>query len=437
MSEAIPEKGAPLSGRDVLHLELEGLHRDVPRVVVTGTGVLSPVGNSVADSIASLRAGKSGVRYMPEWEVIGDLKGRIGATVEGIDFRAHFDRKQRRTMGRVAMLAVHATQQAVAEAGLDPEILASPRVAVAFGSTHGSGSEADAFSEPLALEKSMRGLEGNAFFRFMSHTVAVNVAHFYRVQGRVVPTCTACTSGSQGIGTGVELIRSGVADVVLTGGAEEMHYKTQVTFDLLMAASTRYNAAPTSSPRPFDTERDGLVLGEGAGALVLESLEHARDRGANILAEVLGYGSNCDGSHLTMPSQDGMERVMRLSLKDAGLSADAIDYVNAHGTGTEAGDIAESCATRAVFGRAVPISTQKGFVGHTVGACGAIEAAWTLAMMRGGFVIPNHNLEALDPRCGALDYVREVRPMPLRFTMSNNFAFGGINTSLIFGPPPG
>jgi hypothetical protein len=196
VSEAIPEKGAPLSGRDVLHLELEGLHRDVPRVVVTGTGVLSPVGNSVADSIASLRAGKSGVRYMPEWEVIGDLKGRIGATVEGIDFRAHFDRKQRRTMGRVAMLAVHATQQAVAEAGLDPEILASPRVAVAFGSTHGSGSEADAFSEPLALEKSMRGLEGNAFFRFMSHTVAVNVApllpgarprgpHLHRVHQRL------------------------------------------------------------------------------------------------------------------------------------------------------------------------------------------------------------------------------------------------------------
>ncbi len=406
------------------------------RIVVTGTGVLSPIGNSVSESIASLRAGRSGVRFMPEWDFVSDLQGRLGATVEGLDFKAIFDRRQRRTMGRVAMLAVHAAQHAVAEAGLAPEVLASPRTAVAFGSTHGSGSEADAFGEPLALHRSMRGLESNAFFRFMSHTVAVNVAHFFKVQGRVVPTCTACTSGSQGIGTGYELIRAGLADVALTGGAEEMHYKTAVTFDLLMAASTRFNDRPDQSPRPFDTARDGLVCGEAAGALVLESLEHARARGAMILAEVEGYASNCDGSHLTVPSQDGMERVMRLALSDAGLASDDIDYVNAHGTGTEIGDIAESQATRAVFGRPVPISTQKGYVGHTVGACGAIEAAWSIAMMRGGFLVPNRNLENLDPRCAELDYVRELREAKLGHVMSNNFAFGGINTSLVLGPPP-
>lgn len=407
------------------------------RVVVTGLGVLSPIGNSLETSFAALLRGQSGVRFMPEWGEISDLQGRLGATVEGIDFKQHFDRKKRRTMGRVAMLAVHAAEQAVEQAGLDASQLASPRCAVAFGSTHGSGSEADAFSEPLALTKSMRGLEGNAFFRFMSHTVAVNVAHFFSTQGRIVPTCTACTSGSQAIGTGVELIRSGVADVALTGGAEEMHYKTAVTFDLLMAASTHFNDRPTASPRPFDVDRDGLVLGEGAGAVVLESLEHAMGRGAPILAEVLGYASNCDGAHLTMPSQDGMERVMRLALKAAKVSADAIDYVNGHGTGTEIGDIAESNATAQVFGRAVPFSALKGYVGHTVGACGAIEAAWTLEMMRTGQLIPNHNLEKLDPRCGSLDYVRENRAAPLRTVMSNNFAFGGINTSLVFGPPPG
>lgn len=410
--------------------------RGRPRVVVTGTGVVSPVGHSVASSIESLRVGKSGVRFMPEWDEVTDLKGRLGAPVEGLDLKARFDRKKRRTMGRVAMLAVMATEEAIAQAGIDVTSLASPRTAVAFGSTHGSGSEADAFSEPLALTKSMRGLESNAFFRFMSHTVAVNVAQFFRTQGRVVPTCTACTSGSQGVGTGLELLRSGVADVALTGGAEEMHYKTQVTFDLLMAASTAYNDAPTSSPRPFDKRRDGLVFGEGAGAMVLETLAHARARAATPLAEVLGYGSNCDGSHLTVPSQDGMERVMRLSLADSGIDASRIDYVNAHGTGTDIGDVAESQATLAVFERAVPISTQKGFVGHTVGACGAIEAAWSVAMMRGGFLIPNHNLSELDPRCAALDYVRQVRPAQVRHVMSNNFAFGGINTSLIFGPPP-
>lgn len=407
-----------------------------PRVVVTGMGVVSPIGNSVVESVSALREGKSGVRFMPEWAHVSDLQGRLGATVEGLDFKTIFDRRQRRTMGRVAHLAVHATNEAVKQAGLDEATLASPRTGVAFGSTLGSGSEMDAFSEPLALHGSMRGLESNAYFRFMSHTAAVNVAAFFKVRGRIVPTCTACTSGSQGIGTGTELIRAGIADVVLTGGAEEMHHKSAVIFDLLMAASTHFNDRPDQSPRPFDTKRDGLVVGEGAGALVLESLDHARARGATVLAEVLGYGSNCDGSHLTMPSQDGMERVLRLSLADAGLGPADIDYVDAHGTGTEVGDIAESQATRAVFGRAVPISTQKGYVGHTVGACGAIEAAWSIAMMQGGFIVPNRNLEDVDPRCAELDYVRELRSATLRHVMTNNFAFGGINTSLVLGAPP-
>lgn len=407
-----------------------------PRVVVTGLGALSPIGNSVAESIAALREGRSGVRFMPEWSEISDLQGRLGATVDGLDFKAIFDRRQRRTMGRVAHLAVHATQEAVLQSGLDAEMLASVRTGVAFGSTLGSGSETDAFSEPLALHKSMRGLESNAYFRFMSHTAAVNVAAFFKVRGRIVPTCTACTSGSQAIGTGVELIRQGTCDVVLTGGAEEMHYKTAVIFDLLMAASIHFNDRPHDAPRPFDAARDGLVLGEGGGALVLESLDHARGRGATILAEVLGYGSNCDGAHLALPSQDGMERVLRLSLDDAGSSADDIDYVNAHGTGTELGDIAESQATHAVFGRAVPISTQKGYVGHTVGACGALEAAWSIMMMQGSFIVPNRNLTDVDPRCAPLDYVRTLRSTSLRRVMTNNFAFGGINTSLVIGPPP-
>ncbi len=187
------------------------------RVVITGTGILSPIGNSVDESVRALREMRGGVRAMPEWDFLPDLQGRLGATVEGIDMKAHFDRRARRTMGRVAHLAVHAAQQAVAQAGLDDETLASPRTGVAFGSTLGSGSEADAFSEPLALERTMRGLESNAYFRFMSHTVAVNVASFFKVRGRIVPTCTACTSGSQGLGTAYELVRDGIADVVLAG----------------------------------------------------------------------------------------------------------------------------------------------------------------------------------------------------------------------------
>ncbi|MFW5920308.1 MAG: beta-ketoacyl-ACP synthase [Polyangiales bacterium] len=406
------------------------------RVVVTGIGVTSPIGNSVAESVAALREGRHGVRFMPEWGHISDLQGRLGATVEGLDLKTLYPRKKRRTMGKVAMFAVHSTEQAVEQSGLDKETLESERTGVAFGSTSGSGSETEAFSTPLALHKTMKGLESNSYFRLMTHTCAVNVGHFYRVRGRIVPMCTACTSGSQGIGTGYELIREGHQDVMLCGGAEEMHYTTAVTFDLLMATSTKYNERPDGAPRPFDASRDGLVIGEGAGAVVLESYEHAAARGADILAEVLGYASNCDGAHLTMPSQDGMRRVMELSLQAAGLSPDDVDYVNGHGTGTEIGDITESRATRELFGRAVPYSTQKGYVGHTLGACGAMETAWTIEMMRNGWIAPCRNLEELDSRCGELDYVREPREAKLGIVMKNNFAFGGINTSILLGPPP-
>lgn len=406
------------------------------RVVVTGTGALSPVGNTIDESVASIREGRSGVRFMSEWSFLADLHGRLGATVEGFDAKAAFDRKARRTMGRVAHLAVAATQQAVARSGIAPEALASPRAGVAFGSTSGSGSETEAFCRPVAFEHTMRGLESNGYFRFMTHTAAVNVGYFFKVQGRIVPTCTACTSGSQGIGTGYELIKGGVADVVLAGGAEEMHYMNAATFDLLMATSTHFNERPAESPRPFDKARDGLVVGEGAGACVLESLDHARARKAPILAEVLGYASNCDGAHLTQPDQGGMERVMRLALEAARLSPNDIDYVNAHGTGTDVGDIAETQATRAVFERRIPISSLKGFVGHTLGACGALEAAWCVAMIEGGFLLPCKNLVEVDPRCADLDYVRETRSTGPRFVMTNNFAFGGINTSIVLGPPP-
>ena len=197
-------------------------------------------------------------------------------------------------------------------------------------------------------------------------------------------------------------------------------------------------APPELSPRPFDKARDGLVIGEGGGALVLESLASAKARGAHVLAEVLGYASNCDGAHLTAPDKRGMQRVMELALADAGVDPADVDYVCAHGTGTDIGDVAESQATFEVFQRAVPFASLKGYVGHTLGACGAIEAAWCLAMMRDGFMAANRNLTELDPACAqGLDYVTEVREQRPRIVMTNNFAFGGINTSILLGPAPG
>ncbi len=402
------------------------------RVVVTGMGVTTPIGHDVDSSVLALREGRHGIRYMPEWDIIEDMHGRLGATVEGLDLKKHYPRKRRRTMGKVALLAVHAAEEAVVQSGLTEEVLKSERCGVAFGSTSGSGSETEAFSRPLALNHTMKGLESNAYFRLMTHTCAVNVGQFFGVKGRIASTCTACTSASQGIGRGYELIRAGLQDVMITGGAEEMHYTAAVTFDLLMATSHKYNDQPDASPRPFDAARDGLVVGEGAGALVLESMAHAEARGANMLAEVVGYASNCDGAHLTAPRSEGMQRVMELCLEDAGLSAADIDYVCAHGTGTEIGDVAESRATHALVGENTPVASMKGYVGHTLGACGAIEAAWCLAMMRDGFLAPCRNLVDVDPRCAPLDYVKAVREQTPRIVMNNNFAFGGINTSMVF-----
>ena len=407
------------------------------RVVITGAGVTTPIGHSLAESVESLKAMKHGIRKMPEWDFIPDLHGRLGSTVDGLDLMKLYPRKKRRTMGKLAMLAVHATEEAVQQAGLDADTLNGERVGVAFGSTSGSGSETEKFSMPLVMEPhTMQGLESNAYFRLMTHSCAVNVGQYFKVRGRIESTCTACTSGSQGIGRGYELIKAGLQDVMLCGGAEEMHYMTAVTFDLLMATSHKHNDSPGDSPRPFDVERDGLVVGEGAGAFVLESYEHAKARGAEILGEILGYASNCDGAHLTAPRQEGMQRVMELALSESKIDRERIDYVCAHGTGTEIGDIAESQATAAVFGSRMPFASLKGFVGHTLGACGAVEAAWCLAMMRGDFMAAGRNLEKVDPRCGALDYVRTPRDGGPRICMNNNFAFGGINTSMVLGPAP-
>jgi 3-oxoacyl-[acyl-carrier-protein] synthase II len=262
----------------------------------------------------------------------------------------------------------------------------------------------------------------------------VNLAQFVQIRGRVISTCSACTSGSHAIGYGYETIRAGHHNVMLCGGAEEMHFSHAAIFDILFATSTHHNDRPGSSPRPFDAERDGLVVGEGATTLVLESEEHARRRGARIYGEVLGFGTSCDGQHVTMPSTDGMAAAMQNALDDAHITAAEVDYVNAHATATDAGDIAESHATMRVLGPKVPISSTKGHTGHTLGACGALESAFCLSLAHAGFIPQTRNLEKPDPRCAPLRYVvgEPLEAKRLKIMMNNNFAFGGINTSLLF-----
>jgi len=403
------------------------------RVVVTGMAGLTSVGLEWTDIRAALRAGRSGVRSLPEWSEIDGLTCRLGAPVRNFSTPEHYPRKSLRSMGRVAVLATRAVELALEEARLrnDP-ILRSGRLGVSYGSNSGSPPAMAAYTGRLHGSGTLRGIAASEYLKFMSHSCAANVASFFGVRGRVIPTSSACTSGSQGIGYAYEAIRFGQQDVMLAGGADELDVMDVAVFDLLYAASTR-NETPEQTPRPFDADRDGLVVGEGAGCLVLEELEHARSRGARIHAEVIGYATNCDGRHMTNPDPDGMGTVMRLGLADAGVEAHEVDYVSAHATGTTAGDIAESAATHAVFGDRVPVSSLKGHLGHTLGACGVLEAWITIEMSREGWLAPTLNLERPDPACAPLDYVQEKpRLAEVRIAMSNNFAFGGINTSLLF-----
>ncbi|CAM2010254.1 beta-ketoacyl-ACP synthase [Acanthopleuribacter pedis] len=406
------------------------------RVVVTGMGALSPLGSDWATAKAQLLAKRNGVRPMPEWDAVDGLQTRLGAAVEGFSRPAHYSRKKVRTMGRVALLATRATELALADAGLsDSSILGDGRAGIAYGSTSGSPPAIEQYARQITVNRTLSGVTAAQYIQFMSHTVAANLAQFFGVRGRLIPTCSACTSSSQGIGYAYEAIKYGGQDVMIAGGAEELHLLCAAVFDIMYATSTR-NSEPETSPRPFDRARDGLVVGEGAGTLILESLDHARARAAPIVAELVGWATNCDGLHVVNPSVDGMQAVMRAALADAQLDPARVAFVNAHGTATEVGDVAESRATYAVFQRPVPISSLKSYMGHTLGACGALEAWLGINMAREGWQAPNLNLDEVDPACAPLDYLTDVRELPVSYWMSNNFAFGGVNTSLIFGPPP-
>lgn len=402
------------------------------RVVITGVGAYSPVGNDWPEIESSLRAHKSGIRHIEAWDEYDGLNTKLGAPVKHFEPPASFTRKRTRSMGRVALLSTAASEVALRDAGLlDDPVLKSGRVGVAYGSSTGSTDAITDFANML-LSKTLDGITATTYIRMMGHTAPVNIGVFFGLKGRVYTTSSACTSGSQGVGYAFEAVRSGAQDIMVAGGAEELCPTEAAVFDTLYATSTS-NDHPETAPRPFDRDRDGLVIGEGACTLILERRDHAIARGAKIYAEIVGFETNSDGAHVTQPSSDMMQRVMELAIKNAGLSAEAIGYVSAHGTATQRGDIAESHATRNVFGERVPISSLKSYMGHTLGACGALESWLAIEMMNNGWFAPTINLENVDPECAELDYiVRDGRELDVEYVMNNNFAFGGINTSLIF-----
>lgn len=403
------------------------------RVVVTGMSGVTALGNDWQSIRARMNDGETGICRMDDWDGKYDLRTRLAAPVRDFSLAGKFGRKQLRSMGRVAQMALAATENALIDAGLrdDTAILRGGRLGISYGSSFGSTPPVLGFTQ-LFETGSSNGITATSYIQMMSHTAAVNIGVLYGICGRVIPTSTACTSGSMGIGYAYEAIKYGMQDVMIAGGAEELCPTMVAVFDTLFATSTNNDDA-SHTPRPYDARRDGLVIGEGAGTLILEEYEHARARGATIYAEIAGFATNSDGAHITQPAADKMQIALQGALDDAGLRAADIDLVNGHGTATDHGDLAETLATRAVFNRDIPLHTLKGHFGHSLGACGAIEAWLGIEMMRENRFVATANLKQVDPQCAELDYIRgNARHINATHFMSNNFAFGGINTSLIF-----
>ncbi len=404
------------------------------KVVITGVGAVSPYGIGVERLMKGINAGLSAVVDLQAlWQRrVKDLTCWVGAPLrESLD-PARIPRVARRSMGRVAQLAYVASLEALDRAGILLEHCRSNRMGVSFSSTTGSPSSLEEFFSGSFEKSQIDGLPSNIFFRFMSHTCAANLARAFGTTGRTLSPNAACASSLQAIGCAVEAIENGLEDIMLCGGADELHVMVTACFDLVRAASSHFNDQPGRTPRPFDRDRDGIVCGEGAGALILESEQHARARGANILAEVAGYATTTDGTHMAQPHCGSIVQCMTRALEAAGSPAGAIEYVNAHATGTLQGDRAEAEALKTVFGEGgVPVSSLKGHFGHTLGASGALELIACLHMQKGGYLIPTLNLKVPGEGCEGLDHLITRREVSFGRFAKNNFAFGGVNAVLI------
>lgn len=402
------------------------------RVVITGMALACPLGSTVKDAFDRLHVFENCVEYNKDLEVYEHLNARLCTRVKGFAAPEHFTRKVTRTMGRVALLSTAVSEWALADSGLlGDEIISDGSTGVSYGSSSGSLESIIDFYT-MEVEKKVKGINSGSYIKMMPQTTCVNISLYFKTKGRIIPASTACTSGSMSIGFAYEAIKNGYETVMIAGGAEELHPAQIAIFDTLYATSLKNNS-PSLTPRPFDKDRDGLVIGEGAGTLILEEYEHAKKRGAKIYAEIIGFGTSTDGTHITNPNYKTMGMAISKAIKDAGISSDSIGYINAHGTATVSGDIAESKATYEVFKRNIPISSIKSYTGHTLGACGAIEALLSVEMMNRNWFCPTLNLDKVDDACAELDYIKESgREMTTDIVMSNNFAFGGINTSLIF-----
>jgi len=400
------------------------------RVAITGMGIISPIGNNIDTVFDSLVSGYSGIKKMNEWRKLEGLNSFIAGIVGGLEPKK-INRRHRRTMGRMAIMASLATMDAVSDANLTENEITSSRTGLVMGSTTGSTGAIEEMFGNFIKTGGFNLQEGTTFMKVMSHSIAANVAAMLGIKGRLLAPCSACASSTQAIGLGYETIKDGYQDIMICGGADDLHSSTAGVFDILHSASRSYNDTPEKTPKPFDKNRDGLVVSEGSGVVILEEYERAVARGAEIYGELAGYGTCCDGRHMTSPSSEAMLSCMNLAMESAGIDASNLDYINAHATGTILGDIAESAAVRKLVGDNVPISGTKGYTGHTLAASGAMEVIFCILMMQNGVIIPTLNLNDIDENCSGIGHVTQKIDRDLNCIMTSNFAFGGVNATLI------
>jgi 3-oxoacyl-[acyl-carrier-protein] synthase II len=403
------------------------------RVAITAAAAITPVGNRPDDIFDNLVKGVSGVRPLRDDELLTrHIHSRVYGTVESPP-QYSFARQHRKTMGPVSYYACQVAREVLETCGFDPAYLGSGRVGVAFGSTHGSPSAqrsiyrrffTGALSDPEAVQ-------ATDYLKSMVHTTAVNITRMFGITGRVLSSCTACTTSSQSLGYGYEMVKYGLQDAMLCGGADEYDTTTVAVFDNLLACSTGFNETPSRTPRPFDQERDGLVVAEGAGAVMLEDWERARARGARILAEVIGFACTNNGGDLILPNLQGVKRTLAAALESAAITPEQVDFISAHATATRMGDIIEAQAIHAIYGDRPLVTAFKGHTGHPMGSCGVIETIFCLTLMDKGTVVPTLNLQRVDERCAMIRHTPGVQPCELRTIAVQNFAFGGVNTCLL------
>ena len=401
------------------------------RVVVTGLGVVSPLGHDAATVASALREGRSGLRAMPEYAELG-LRSQVAGVCD-LDLDAAIDRKLKRFMGDAAAYAYVAMRDAIADAGLADEQVRDARTGLVAGSGGGS-PHWEIEAADLLRAKGVRKVGPYMVPRTMGSTVSANLATAFGIRGVSYALSAACATSAHCIGAAADLIRHGAQDIVFAGGGEELHWGMTLQFDAMGALSTHYNDTPETASRPYDAQRDGFVIGSGGGMLVLEDYEHAKARGARILSELVGYGVTSDGADMVAPSGEGAVRCMRMALAGLdGQGVGAVDYLNTHGTATPVGDVVELQAVREAFGADVPpLSSTKALTGHSLGAASVHEAIYSLLMLRGGFMAASANIETLDERAAGFPILRVMREAPLRTVMSNSFGFGGTNATLVF-----